>query len=538
MLILGQAGGRLEFAAAATAIRLGNMMGRSMRRRDRRLRDDAGTEASELLAFIYRPKARGVVVQAALVLVVALVVWWIIVAATAGRSDAQGGFDFLEQASNVAVAQSAGAYLLGYQQGVSTNLDLYLVGLINTLAVSGVAIVAASVIGATMGLFLVVPNFVLRTVATLYIQAFRHAPLLLQMLIWYTLGTQLLPSAGADSLQFERVLFLDTAGLRAPFPDILPGGGALWIILLLFVAVWQLLAFWARLRKDRTGKSFPTGWAAFAALICMSIVGYYLAGFYSARNAVAWYQADFQARGELKEDPRLPVSVLFQETSKVEALFECAPTAEGRSPYLLAQLSAAPGAPEILLGRYHTDKDALRAHDPATAQCVTPTWLPPVQWEVPAPTATGFVSGIGAVISMEMLAVLLGLTLYSGAFIAETVRAGLMAAGAGQLEAADALGLQRHQALGLIIGPQAVRAVMPPLMSQYLSVIQNSSLATVVFYPDLVRVFTATGLKGAGHEIETLALTMLTYLTFAILIRIAVGLFRRREAIERTRADT
>ena len=122
------------------------------------------------------------------------------------------------------------------------------------------------------------------------------------------------------------------------------------------------------------------------------------------------------------------------------------------------------------------------------------------------PAASTFAGGIEVV--PEFAALLFGLSIYTAAFIAEVVRAGILAVSQGQTEAAYSLGLRPGPTLRLIVVPQAMRVIIPPLTSQYLNLTKNSSLAVAIGYPDLVQVFTGTVLNQTGQAIEVVAITM------------------------------
>ena len=131
----------------------------------------------------------------------------------------------------------------------------------------------------------------------------------------------------------------------------------------------------------------------------------------------------------------------------------------------------------------------------------------------------------------ELLALLLGLSIYTASFIAEIVRAGIQGVPKGQTEAAQALGLTKSQALRLIIVPQAARIIIPPLTSQYLNLTKNSSLAVAIGYPDFVSVFTGTVLNQTGQAIEVILMTMAVFLILSLLTSIFMNWFNRRMAL-------
>lgn len=131
----------------------------------------------------------------------------------------------------------------------------------------------------------------------------------------------------------------------------------------------------------------------------------------------------------------------------------------------------------------------------------------------------------------EFVALTLGLVLYTAAFIAEVVRAGVLAVSKGQTEAAHSLGLTPGQTLRLVVVPQAMRVIIPPLTNQYLNLTKNSSLAVAIGYPDLVQVFMGTVLNQTGQALEVIAITMAVYLTISLVTSALMDVYNRRVAI-------
>ncbi|MDP1729740.1 MAG: amino acid ABC transporter permease [Devosia sp.] len=131
----------------------------------------------------------------------------------------------------------------------------------------------------------------------------------------------------------------------------------------------------------------------------------------------------------------------------------------------------------------------------------------------------------------EFVALAFGLVIYTAAFIAETVRGGILAVSHGQTEAAQSLGLKDGDRLRLVIVPQAMRVIIPPLTSQYLNLTKNSSLGAAIGYPELVNVFTGTTLNQTGRAIEVIALTMAVYLTFSLTTSAVMNWYNARVAL-------
>lgn len=150
---------------------------------------------------------------------------------------------------------------------------------------------------------------------------------------------------------------------------------------------------------------------------------------------------------------------------------------------------------------------------------------------VSLPELKGFNLIGGFAIGPEFTALVLGLSLYTAAFIAEIVRGGILAVSRGQGEAARAVGLSERLTLRLVVVPQAMRVIIPPLANQYLNLVKNSSLAVAIGYPDLVQIFAGTVLNQTGQAIECIAITMAVYLVISLTISSFMNWFNRRVAL-------
>ena len=153
----------------------------------------------------------------------------------------------------------------------------------------------------------------------------------------------------------------------------------------------------------------------------------------------------------------------------------------------------------------------------------------PLSWEIPVLKGFNFVGG--TVIIPEFLALWLALSVYTASFIAEIVRAGIQAVDHGQTEASNALGLRAGPTLRLVILPQALRVIIPPLSSQYLNLTKNSSLATAIAYPELVSVFTGTILNQTGQAVEIISITMAVYLSISLGISMIMNWYNAKMAL-------
>ncbi len=153
----------------------------------------------------------------------------------------------------------------------------------------------------------------------------------------------------------------------------------------------------------------------------------------------------------------------------------------------------------------------------------------PIGLQLPVLRGFNFVGG--RQVFPEFAALLLGLSIYTGAFISEIVRAGIMAVGRGQHEAASALGIRPNVTMRLVVIPQAMRVIVPPLTNQYLNLIKNSSLAVFIGYPDLVQVFAGTVLNQTGAAIQCMALTMFVYLVISLALSGVMNVYNKRVAL-------
>ncbi|MGE3149134.1 MAG: amino acid ABC transporter permease [Pseudorhodoplanes sp.] len=131
----------------------------------------------------------------------------------------------------------------------------------------------------------------------------------------------------------------------------------------------------------------------------------------------------------------------------------------------------------------------------------------------------------------EFVALLFGLSVYTAAFIAEVVRAGILSVSSGQTEAAYSLGLRPGPTLRLVVVPQAMRVIIPPLTNQYLNLTKNSSLAVAIGYPDLVQIFTGTVLNQTGQAVEVVTITMAVYLSISLVTSVLMNWYNARKAL-------
>jgi general L-amino acid transport system permease protein len=365
------------------------------------------------VAVYNNPRIRAVVYQLVLL---AIVLWFGYEFALNAKANLQAqkitsGFGFLDQTAGFGINQSLIPYTASDSYG-----RVFLVGLLNTLLVSGIGIVLATILGFLVGLARLSPNWLVARLAGGYVELIRNLPLLFQILFWYLAVLGTLPGPRQSISLFGEV-FLNNRGIVVPAP--VAGEGAGWVVAAFVCAAMIAygLRVWAKRRQVRTGRQLPALWVGLVLIVA------------------------------------LPLAVLV-----------------------------ATGFP--------------------------------IGFETPTLRGFNFVGGVRLI--PEFVALLVALTTYTAAFIAEIVRAGVLAIPRGQTEAALALGLRRSLTLRLIVVPQALRVIVPPLTNQYLNLTKNSSLAVAVGYPDLFAVFAGTSLSQTGQAIEIIAITMAVYLAISL----------------------
>ncbi len=374
-----------------------------------------------------KPGARAFFWQAVVVAAVLAAVLWLggNTAENLARQGKTAGFGFLEDAAGFAI----NFHLIPYAE-TDTVWRAFFVGVLNTLLVSAIGIVFATVIGFTVGVAQLSANPLTRALAVGYVELFRNIPLLLQIFFWYFVVLRPLPPP-KNSAAFAGALF-NNRGAYLPKPLADDGFGWVWVALALALILSAFLFWRARRTQMQTGKR-P---AVFVPSLVLCFV--------------------------------LPLFAFFAAGSPLSLEF---------------------------------------------------------------PKLRGFNIGGGLWLPPEFIALLLALSVYTASFIAENVRAGVLAVGAGQSEACRALGLPPALALRLVIIPQAMRVIIPPLTNQYLNLAKNSSLAVAIAYPELVSVFAGIVLNITGNEIEVIFMTMLFYLSLSLCIAAFMNWFNRRAAL-------
>lgn len=381
----------------------------------------------ERIALMRDPKTRGLIIQIVLIIAITAFAAWLVsnTMENLTRSKIASGFGFLNYRAGFDIGQVPIDYTANSSYG-----HALIVGIVNTILVSVAGIILATIVGFIIGIARLSRNYLLRGLATIYVETFRNIPPLLVILFWYFGVLTVLPLP-RDAIQLPFDTYFSNRGLQMPAARFEPSA---WIALLALVggiagSMW--LARRARQIQLQTGERKPVLWPSLGLIVGLPLVVFAATGF-------------------------------------------------------------------------------------------------PVTFEVPQ--ATRFNLSGGWHVKPEFLSLFLALAFYTASFIAEIVRAGIMAVAKGQTEAAAALGLSRKHALRLVIVPQAFRVIIPPLTSQYLNLTKNSSLGLAVGYPELVAIG-STVLNQTGQSVEVVAIWMLSYLGLSVAVAAFMNWFNARKAL-------
>jgi len=310
----------------------------------------------------------------------------------------------------------------------------FVVGLVNTLRVSVVGILIATVLGTLVALARISNNWLMSKLALAFIEFHRNIPLLVLLFLWYFTAFQQFPSVD-EAIKLPGPVYLTQRGVYLTWLRVQENGGI--FVAFCLVAVVLSIIIYSVLRRKRavTGQETHHVQISLAVLVLLPIIGWFVSG------------------GD------------------------------------------------------------------------------PVYLDVPSLVKKNYQGGMR--ILPEFGALLVGLTTYTAAFIAEVVRAGIQAVDRGQLEAARALGLNNIQVLSLVVLPQALRVMIPPMISQYLNLTKNSSLALAIGYQDLFSVGKIV-INQAGRAVPVFILIMLSYLTLSIITSFVLNIYNQRiQLVER-----
>lgn len=381
------------------------------------------TIADKLLFIRYDRSVRKLLIQVVFSTFILIFFWYLISRAL----NLELGYAHLTSRSGFGISHT---FLSDYTSNQS-RWDAYIVGVVNTIRVSLVGIFLATFLGVLMGIARLSKNFLVKSIATGYVEFLRNTPLLIQIIFWQLVFLQFPQISKAWT--FGGVSLWSNRGILLPLIKSDENGSLLAFILLIsFILVLLLRSYLNKYKEERTNFISPN-------LICVSIFG----------------------------------TVLL-------------------ATYFLLNINLSLDTPKLEVNKYGT-----------------------------------YIPSGGFTMTPEFLAILVALVMYTGTFITEIVRGSIQSLPKGQTEAAQALGFSPYQRITLIILPQALRSIIPPLTNQYLNLTKNSSLSVAIAYPDVFMV-SRTIMNNAGYALPMLFLILVTFLILSLIISLVMNLVNNR----------
>lgn len=475
---------------------------------------DAPKDGFRLSMLVYDTRYRSYTIQVVVLVLFAMAVAWLL-NNTVQNLEARGkefNFTFLWQRAGYDIGQQ----LVPYTND-SSHFRALLVGLANTLVVAFFGCILATILGVVIGVLRLSRNWLVSRLMTVYVEMFRNVPLLLWILLSYVILSETTPQprdfrvtdemaaageAPAASMLFYETIAVTNRGTNVPVPY---AGWQLYLLLAVIAA--SLFAAWmvnrnSVRRLQETGAEPVPGWGILAIAVAPTVLLLVLGA--GAMFAVAFLS-------------RLIVLalVLYGAWAALRSVSTVVPK---------ALRGAVQGLGLVAVALIWTQMIGPPLWDMVFRSLgIDPGFVSFVPMELPELKGFNFTGGI--LVAHSFTALLIALTLYTAAFIAEIVRAGIQAISRGQSEAAFALGLRPGRTMNLVILPQALRVIIPPLISQYLNLTKNTSLGIAVSYLDLRGTLGGISLNQTGRELECMLLMMLIYLTISLTISALMNMY-------------
>lgn len=471
------------------------------------------------------------------VLATLLVAAWIVTSTALTNLEAQGlsfDWDFLGDPVGFSIGE-------GFTLQPETGLEALLVGAVNSLRVIFVGLILALVLGVVMGIARLSSNWLVNRTAQIYVESIRNVPLLLQMIFWNIIFISFAPLDPESLGPIEDWFLVSAKGFSMAFVF---GTETVWQFLVFFIlAAWVGRIVYKR-RFDKfelTGHETRPILSGLLALLAVAVIGWFA---HPVAGALEWVFHGIATA--LAAVPPIGWSIVIAVAAVVVGgLWIRRFLNSFRTPAGMAKLTDDDWFRVVFAGVVSLAIAAFVLAFPNVIEAGQNVivglfdwlgdryeWLrsgAPLEFRQPGVSGDRFpqYSEDGLTFTVQFSAVLVGLVVYTGAFIAEIVRAGIMAVPKGQTEAAEAVGLKRSQVLRLVVLPQAFRVILPPLGNQFLNLSKNSSLAIAVGYADIVQVG-QTLFNQTGRTIQVILIWMAFYLTLSLSISAVVNNINNR----------
>lgn len=470
------------------------------------------------------------------VLATLVIAGWIVISTSLANLEAQGiefDWDFLADPVGFSIGE-------GFATQPESGLQALLVGAVNSLRVIAVGLLLALVLGVVMGIARLSSNWLVNRTAQIYVESIRNVPLLLQIIFWNVIFISFAPLT-VDSGPLQDWFIVSAKGVSMAF---IFGTETVWqwlVFVVIGLVVGRIVYNRRFARFEETGHETRPILFGLLAVVAVAAIGWFA---HPIAGALGWV---FGAVGSVVEVvPPLGWSIILGGLAlAVAGLWIRRFLNSFRTPAGMAKLTdddwfrvvfaaiiglavaafvfLAPGVVEFLEGIVVGLLEWIDGRF---------EWLrtgAPLDFRQPAVEGERFLqyADSGLTFTVPFMSVLVGLVIYTGAFIAEIVRAGILAVPKGQTEAAEAVGLSRSQVLRLIVLPQAFRVILPPLGNQFLNLSKNSSLAIAVGYADIVQVG-QTLFNQTGRTVQVILIWMAFYLVLSLSISAVVNKVNNR----------
>ena len=514
---------------------------------------DPPKESFRLSMLIYDTRYRSMTIQIVALIGFLLLLGWLFnnTAQNLQELGKEPSFRFLGEPAGYDIGQR----LIDYNNQ-NTHFRAAIVGLLNTLLVAVLGCIAATVLGVTIGVLRLSKNWVVSKLMAVYVETFRNVPVLLWIVFTMAVMIETLPrprlfkgdDPAATMKVFDTVAF-SNQGVFIPRP--VPAHYA-WILVLTIILSIAAIRYFRRRAdaiQEETGDRPSIAALSFGTLVVPTTVAFLAISFFTTKTQQSFVAVGLESGTSIEALAEAGKKINYCHSSGMAASLNGMRYLKdhdvnvGRKNYYnesAAMRAIAAGRCNLIVTSSSGAQDIAAALSGNVKQGAEVQVLQAdftegraVEVEVPAITTKGIPRFVGGIhLRNSLIALWLALSLYTAAFIAEIVRAGIMAVSHGQTEAAAALGMRPNRTMKLVVLPQALRVIIPPLISQYLNLTKNSSLAIAVGYMDLTGTLMGITLNQTGRELEAVLLTMLIYLGISLTISMVMNWYNERVKLE------
>ena len=458
-------------------------------------------------------------------------------------------YDFMDSEAGFDISDT----LLDYEN-TDTYWYAFYLGILNTLKVALLGVILVTIVGTFVAIMRLSNNLLVSQIALWYVEFMRNTPLLVQLFFIYFGVILALPDVGEALQPFGLPIFLTNRGLSYPAPQFTSSASIWMAFLVLGIIQFQIMYIYLGRREERTGQaSNRFAWGLISFVIVVGIG-------WSVSSAVSDTEGLMVTKGsrirELGDLDKIMLArtglnhlddldTLSEEEIATVALRVCVLRDTPSETNLTAQLRRLgipfkvyrSDRPDQATAKYVDDtcevfaatKSVLAAErstlENSNNHFILSIKEKPIVWSIPNLEGLNIVGGTK--LPPEYTALLVGLVLFYGSSLAEIVRAGILSVTKGQWEAASALGLKDGQRLELIVMPQALRVIIPPLIGVFLNLAKDTSLGIAIGFPDMYNI-AGTTMNQSGRTLQLFVLMMLVYMIISFTFSIILNMYNER----------